>query len=41
VTIAAFNKRARRVWEKNGFQQSQNFIRESDGMEFVILEKDL
>ena len=41
VTIAAFNKRAMRVWEKNGFQQSQKFSRESDGMEFVIMKKDL
>lgn len=37
VTIAAFNKRARRVWEKNGFQQTQTFKRKEDGMEFVIM----
>ena len=41
VTIAAFNKRAMRVWERNGFQQIQNFIRDGDGMEFVIMKKDL
>ena len=41
VTIAAFNKRAMRVWEKNGFQQTQNFIRDGDGMEFIIMKKDL
>ncbi|MGD8404234.1 MAG: GNAT family N-acetyltransferase [Anaerolineales bacterium] len=41
VTIAAFNKRAIRVWEKNGFQQSQNFSREGAGMEFVIMKKEL
>jgi [ribosomal protein S18]-alanine N-acetyltransferase len=37
VTIAAFNKRAIRVWEKNGFQQIQTFKRNGDGMEFVIM----
>jgi ribosomal-protein-alanine N-acetyltransferase len=41
VTIAAFNQRAMRVWEKNGFQQTQKFNREGDGMEFVIMKKDL
>jgi len=39
VTIAAFNKRAIRVWEKNDFQQTQIFKRSKDGMEFVILTK--
>lgn len=38
VTIAAFNKRAMRVWEKNGFQQTQTFKRNGDGMEFVIMK---
>lgn len=37
VTIAAFNTRAVRVWEKLGFQQTQTFNRKSDGMEFVIM----
>ena len=41
VTIAAFNKRAMRVWEKNGFQQIQKFSRESAEMEFVIMKKNL
>ena len=41
VTIAAFNKRAMRVWEKNGFQQSHEFSREGNGMEFVIMKKNL
>ena len=41
VTIAAFNKRAMRTWEKNGFQQTQSFVRAGDGMEFVIMTKDL
>lgn len=39
VTIAAFNKRAIRVWEKNGFQQTQSFKREGDGMEFVVMNR--
>lgn len=37
VTIAAFNKRAIRVWEKNGFRQTQTFKRINDGMEFVVM----
>jgi RimJ/RimL family protein N-acetyltransferase len=41
VTIAAFNKRAMRVWEKNGFQQTQNFKRSKDGTEFVVMTKDM
>jgi len=41
VTIAAFNKRAMRVWEKNGFQQTQSFIREGDGMEFIVMMNEL
>jgi RimJ/RimL family protein N-acetyltransferase len=39
VTIAGFNKRARRVWEKNGFTQAQTFRRDLDRMEFVILTR--
>ena len=41
VTIAAFNKRAMRVWEKNGFKQTQFFKRSSDGMEFVVMTKNM
>jgi RimJ/RimL family protein N-acetyltransferase len=42
VTIAAFNKRAIRTWEKNGFQQTQTFKRKSrDGMEFIIMTKEI
>ena len=41
VTIAAFNKRAMRVWEKNGFQQTQDFKRGRDGMEFVIMTNEI
>jgi RimJ/RimL family protein N-acetyltransferase len=40
VTIAAFNKRAIRTWEKNGFQQTQTFKRSSrDGTEFIVMTK--
>jgi ribosomal-protein-alanine N-acetyltransferase len=41
VTIAAFNKRAMRVWEGNGFQQTQKFNREGDGMEFVVMVNEI
>jgi ribosomal-protein-alanine N-acetyltransferase len=40
VTIAAFNKRAIRTWEKNDFQQTQRFKRMSrDEMEFIVMTK--
>jgi len=41
VTIAAFNARAIRTWEKNGFQRTQSFERDGDGLEFVIMMKKL
>lgn len=41
VTIAAFNKRAIRVWEKNGFKQTQKFNHEGDGIEFVVMTKEI
>ena len=37
VTIAAFNKRAQKVWQANGFVQSQAFLRPFDQFPFVIL----
>ena len=37
VTIAAFNERAQRVWQKAGFRPTQTFRREYDGRPFVIL----
>lgn len=40
VTIAEFNKRALRVWEKNGFQPVQVFERISDRLRFVIMTRD-
>lgn len=36
VTILETNKRAMRVWEKNGFIKDQKFERENDKTEFVI-----
>jgi len=40
VTIAEFNKRAQRVWQKAGFQPVQTFQRSGDGMPFVILVRE-
>jgi ribosomal-protein-alanine N-acetyltransferase len=40
VTILDSNKRAMRVWEKNGFHRTQSFQRESDNLSFVIFTKD-
>ena len=37
VTVAAFNRRARRVWEKAGFQIVQRFERTGDALSFVIM----
>jgi RimJ/RimL family protein N-acetyltransferase len=37
VTIAAFNKRALRVWQKLEFEHQQSFERKSDGMQFIVL----
>ena len=37
VTVAAFNRRAMRVYEKAGFERVGEFQRSSDGAEFVIL----
>jgi len=41
VTIAAFNKRAQRVWKKNGFKITQTFNRNEDGLDFVIMTKTI
>ena len=40
VTIAKFNKRALRVWEKAGFEISERFRRELDGRDFVVMIRD-
>ena len=39
VTIAAFNSRARRVWERAGFQMMQTFQGERTNLDFVIMTK--
>ena len=39
VTILESNKRAMRVWEKNGLQKEQSFKRESDNTAFFIFTK--
>jgi ribosomal-protein-alanine N-acetyltransferase len=39
VVVAAWNKRALRVWQKAGFLPVQTFARSQDGMTFVILKK--
>ncbi len=36
VTIAAFNRRARHVWQKHAFREIQRFIHAESGREFVI-----
>lgn len=36
VTIAEFNRRAQRVWQKAGFVQVERFGRQSDGMLFLV-----
>lgn len=40
VTIAEFNLRARRVWEKAGFQTMETFYREGKEQQFVILVRE-
>ena len=39
VTIADFNRRARRVWEKLGFEFDERFVAEGREVEFVILTR--
>lgn len=39
VTIASFNQRARRAWEKSGFEFSGEFNRSTDGEPFVQLSR--
>ncbi len=41
VTILTTNLRAIRVWEKSGFQKTQTFKREGDGLPFIIMTKDM
>ena len=39
VTVAAFNRRALRVWQQAGFRSIQTFERVPDGAAFVILRR--
>jgi ribosomal-protein-alanine N-acetyltransferase len=39
VTIAAFNQRAQRIWEKNGFHPTQRFVNINSNREFVVMIK--
>lgn len=39
VTVAEFNNRALRVWEKAGFQHVQTFAKEGHGIPFVVLTR--
>lgn len=41
VTIAAFNLRAIRTWEKLDFRSVQSFRRSMDGLEFIVMIKEL
>lgn len=40
VTIAAFNQRAQRTWQKIGFTQRQEFLASASGLPFVVLTRD-
>jgi RimJ/RimL family protein N-acetyltransferase len=40
VTIAEFNQRAQRVWQKLGFRRVQTFARRGDGLTFGVWVKD-
>ena len=40
VTIAAFNKRAQRVWQKLKFHPIQQFTRERDGLSFIVFVRE-
>ncbi len=40
VTIASFNGRARRAWQKAGFVETSRFKCSGDGSEFAILVKE-
>jgi ribosomal-protein-alanine N-acetyltransferase len=40
VTIAAFNERARKAWAKEGFVETAQFKRRSDGRKFVMLVRE-
>jgi ribosomal-protein-alanine N-acetyltransferase len=39
VTIAAFNKRAQRVWQRQGFQSVQKFVHQGTKRPFIIFTR--
>ncbi|MFQ4141063.1 GNAT family N-acetyltransferase [Chlorogloeopsis sp. ULAP02] len=41
VTIAAFNQRALRAWQKVGFEIVNEFVKASDRQRFLILNRDI
>ncbi|MBX3058120.1 MAG: GNAT family N-acetyltransferase [Anaerolineae bacterium] len=41
VTIADFNGRARRVWEKHGFRPGQSFVSSANNLAFTIFTREL
>jgi RimJ/RimL family protein N-acetyltransferase len=40
VTIAAFNQRAQRVWQKLGFHEIEQFVHIESGREFMVLIRE-
>lgn len=40
VTIADFNERARRVWEKHGFRPGQSFVSSANNLAFTIFTRE-
>jgi ribosomal-protein-alanine N-acetyltransferase len=40
VTVAEFNRRAQRVWQKAGFRPVQTFERPPDSLTFVLLVRE-
>lgn len=41
VTIAAFNTRAQRVWQKNGFREVSRFVASGSGMKFIVYMREV
>jgi RimJ/RimL family protein N-acetyltransferase len=40
VTIAAFNERSRRTFRRLGFEETFRFTRDSDGLDFIQMERE-
>ena len=41
VTIAAFNQRAQRVWQANGFESIQRFTHQGSKLDFIVMSRDV